>query len=208
MPRRTPLDPALGDAFRVGAGLASGHSASRLRGADLSRPYRGVRMRGGVDGDPPGVRAARAYAPLLRPGDRFSGPTAAALWGAPLPHDAFPVHVTAGPGLGRPRRVGVVGHSGRDVVAASRLGLPVSPPALAFLECAGELSLGELVAIGDHLVLDPRVLDPRDIRPYLPLAELRREVVAAGYRMVRVRSRGLGVDRDETVARLLRAFAR
>ncbi len=185
MPRRTPLDPELGPVFRVEDALAAGHSASRLRGGDLMRPHRGVRMRGAVGREHPAVAAARSYAPLLRPGDRFSGPTAAALWDAPLPYDALPLHVTAGVGLTRPRRRGVVGHEGPPAEPAVRVGLPASRPALAFLECATALSLPALVAVGDHLVLDPRVLDPRDPRPHIALDILRRELADASGRGVR-----------------------
>lgn len=303
MPRRTPLDPELADrAFRVGEAIDLGHSASRLRGADLVRPHRGIRMSIPAQVVSPAVAAARAYAPLLRPGDRFSGPTAAALWGAPLPHDRFPLHVTAGAGLTRPRRPGVVGHDGPAAAALERQALPVSPPAMLLLELAPILDQPDLVAVGDHLVLDPHVLDPLDLRPYLPLHELpnalaalrgkgiraargaaelvregaesRRETLLrllireagfpepqcgalvldtsgrrigwfdlvwperqviveydgdqhrtstyqydrdirrfdrateAGYRVIRVRARGLGPDRDETLARIRRAFAR
>jgi len=208
MTQRTPLDPELDAVFRVADALARGHSASRLRGADLLRPYRGVRMREPAAGSAP-VAAALGYAPLLRPGDRFSGPTAAALWGAPLPHDDHPVHVTAGAGLTRPRRVGVVGHDGPDAAPAIRGGLPVSPPALAFLECAGVLELPDLVAVGDHLVLDPHVLDPHDIRPHLGLAELRAELAARTGRGIRLAREAAelvreGVEsRRETLLRLL-----
>jgi very-short-patch-repair endonuclease len=41
----------------------------------------------------------------------------------------------------------------------------------------------------------------RDIRRFDRASE-------AGYRVIRVRSRGLGADRDETAERLRRAFAR
>ncbi|PZQ89508.1 MAG: hypothetical protein DI534_06745 [Leifsonia xyli] len=198
MPRRTPLDPALGDAFRVGEARAAGFSASRLRGADLLRPHRGVRMRGAAREEHPLVAAARAYAPLLRAGDRFSGSIAAALWGAPLPRGLSALHVTAGPGLTRPRRRGVVGHEGGPDGAVLRDGLPASSPIRAFLECAVELELDDLVAVGDHLVLDPRVLDPHDLRPYCGLDELRREVAAAS---------GRGIRRARLAAVLVRAGA-
>jgi hypothetical protein len=300
MPRKTPLDPRLGAAFRVTDAQRRGHSASRLRGADLERPHHGVRTTAPASTP---LAAARAYAPLLRPGDRFSGPTAAALWGAPLPHDAYPLQVTARPGLTRPRRPGVVGRRSQDAMLAERHGMPVSTPAHTFLECAEVLSPADLVAVGDHLVLDPRVLDPTDPeRPHITLVDLRtalattrgrgvrasraaaalvregaesrretllrllvheaglpepvcghlvhdhdgREIgyfdlvwpelrviaeydgdqhrtsrhqydrdirrfdraTEAGYRVIRVRARGLGPDRDETVARISRALAR
>src|SRR5690606_42147072 len=105
-------------------------------------------MRSPAAGEHPAGAAARGYAPLLRPGDRFSGPTAAALWGAPLQDDTGPLHVTAGPGLTRPRRHGVVGHEGPAAVPEWRGGLPGSPPALAFLEGASSLALAEPVAVG------------------------------------------------------------
>lgn len=157
----------------------------------------------------PLIAAAFAYAPLLRPGDRFSGPTAAALWGAPLPRDDLPTHVTAGGGLTRPRRPGVVGHEGPDASPVLRSGLPASPPALAFLECARVLSLPDLVAIGDHLVLDPHVLDPLDLRPYLTLAALRTELGALPGRGVRAAREAAALVREgaesrrETLLRLL-----
>ncbi|PZQ87442.1 MAG: hypothetical protein DI534_14635 [Leifsonia xyli] len=209
MPRRVPLDPHLASgAFRIADALAAGMGESRLRSRDLERPHHGVRVRAdGAERD--ATTAARHYAPLLRPGDRFSGPTAAALWGAPLPHDAFPVHVTAGSGLTRVRRPGVVGHAGPDAAAALRRALPVSPPALAFLECAGVLALPDLVAVGDHLVLDPRILDPLDLRPHLTLDELRAFLATARGRHVRLARDAAALVRNgvesrrETLLRLL-----
>ncbi len=206
MPRRTPLEPGLGPSFTVAEALALGHSASRLRGGDLERPFRGVRVRRD------GARSAIAgYAPLLRPGDRFSGVTALALWGAP--RAPFPVHVTAAAGRTRPRRLGVIGHDGPRAEPVTRHGLPVSPPALAFLEAAAELRERDLVAAGDHLVLDPRVLDPLDIRPHIGLDELRAHMEAASGRHVRAARRAAarvrtGVEsRAETLLRLLIADA-
>lgn len=204
MPRRVPLDPHLAEsAFRVADALAAGVGAGRLRGPDLARPHSGVRIARAAPRSP-----ARDYVPLLRPGDRFSGPTAAELWGAPLP-SGLPLHVTAGSGHTRPRRPGVVGHNGPDAVSASRAGLPISPPALTFLECAGVLELADLVAVGDHLVLDPRVLDPHDLRPYVDLGDLREFLAAARGRHVRLARRAaelvrVGAEsRRETLLRLL-----
>jgi hypothetical protein len=85
----------------------------------------------------------------------------------------------------------------------------VSSPALAFLECAAVFDFPDLVAIGDHLVLDPRVLDPNDIRPYLTLAELRAELAwrtGRGIRLARAAAalvREGAESRRETLLRLL-----
>jgi hypothetical protein len=166
-------------------------------------------MREGVPEDSPVIAAARGYLPLLRRGDRFSGPTAAAIWGAPLPDDAIPLHITAGRGLTRPRRRGVVGHEGPATEPALRFGLPVSPPELAFLESASVLPMPALVAIGDHLVLDPRVLDPRDERPHIRLGELRSAVAQATGRNIRTARAAAALVREgvesprETALRLL-----
>lgn len=210
MPRRTPLDPALnGRAFRVGEAIELGHSPSRLRGPDLLRPHSGIRMSRAAPTGSPMITAALAYAPLLRHGDRFSGPTAAALWGAPLPHDRFLLHVTAAAGLTRPRRPGVVGREGPDAAPVLRMGLPTTPPALLLLELAQLLEVPDLVAVGDHLVLDPHVLDPLDIRPHLPLGELRASLTAARGRGVRAARAAAALVREgaesrrETLLRLL-----
>lgn len=203
MPRRTPLRSDLPAAFRVADALASGHSPSRLRGGDLERPFRGVRTREHAGATP------HTYAPLLRPGDRFSGVTALALWGAPLPLREFPLHVTATGGRPRPRRRGIAGHEGEFADSDTRLGLPVSAPAVAFLEAASDLRLGDLVAVGDYLVLDPRVLDPRDIRPHIRLDELRGALAAHSGNHVRAARRAAALVREgvesrpETLLRLL-----
>ncbi len=151
---------------------------------------------------------AASYAPLLRPGERFSGSTALVLWGAPLPRGERPLHVT-GSGARRPRRARVVGHRGAPLAPAIRSGLPVSPPEIAFLEAAAELAEHDLVAAGDYLVHDPRVLDPRDIRPHIRLPELLDAVNSATGRHVRAARRGASRVRDgvesrpETLLRLL-----
>lgn len=205
MPRE-PLGPLLrARAFRVAEALEQGVGAGCLRGADLAKPHHGVRIAGDMS-----PTAAHAYAPLLRPGERFSGSTALELWGAPLPSGERPLHVTASGGRTRTRRPGVAGHEeALPHVAAIRHGLPVSSAALAFLEAAAELSLDDLVAAGDYLVHDPRVLDPGDLRPHLTLAELRGSLAASRAPNVRTARRAADLvrpgaeSRPETLLRLL-----
>jgi len=150
--------------FRLEAARAAGLGDGRLRGADLARPFRGVRSAHPVS-------PAAAYAPLLRPGDRFSHTTAAELWPLPLP-TAGAVHVTATPPRNAPRGAGVIGHAARGRIVM-RGGLPVSDPLTLFVELATVLREEDLVAVGDALVLDPAVLDPLDLRPWATLDELR-----------------------------------
>ena len=186
--RQRPIPPALGDVFPVGEALAAGVSRKRLRGNDLQKPFHGIRSSGRSD-------AIDSYVPLLRPGDRFSHTTAAQIWGAPIPgrHD-HSLHVTASRGT-RPRSKNCVGHlsPGRAVL---RRGYPVSDPAQLMIECAALLRLDEVVAIADYLLLDPRILDPIDLRPYALRDELE----------VRFRSsRAYGVRRARQALRLARA---
>jgi hypothetical protein len=182
--------------FAVRAALAAGITAGRLRGRDLDAPFRGVRMdplaqvelsRFGVF---PSARAAgefaalvarcRAYAPLLRPGQFFSHTTAARLWKAPLPTsftDAEPLDVSTLFPQRAPRSEGITGHQAPATARiVERFGLPVCEPSSAWISLARRLGLDDLVAVGDHLVLDPLVLDPSDARPYTTIAQLRAAV--------------------------------
>jgi len=176
------LDPRyLEGAFRVRDALADGITEKRLRSRDLRTPFRGVRVASGAS-----TEAWQDYVPLLRTGDRFSHSTAAEIWGAPLPSPGVAtVHVTARPGYARPRASGVTGHVSSDGLLVSRRGAAVSDPVSTFRELATLLTRDELVAVGDYLVLDPRVLDPHDPRPYVALDDLRAGVVAARGRGIR-----------------------
>jgi very-short-patch-repair endonuclease len=78
--------------------------------------------------------------------------------------------------------MGVIGHTTAREGTVVIGGLPLSDPSCAFLEAATLLNLGELVAVADYLVLDPRVLDPKRQRPVIALRELRGEVFAAAGR--------------------------
>lgn len=177
---RIPIPPELADApFSVAAASSWGLGRGRLAGGDLSRPFHGVRAVG--DHHP-----ALLYAPRLRPGDRFSHTTAAELWGVPLPRrQRGLVHVTAPPGAAWPRSTGIIPHRSGRMDAVRRQGLPASDPLTLFLELAGCLTVPNLVAVGDHLVLDPRVLDPSDARPHMTIDQLMAGVAGASGRGVR-----------------------
>jgi very-short-patch-repair endonuclease len=201
-----PIDASLGTAFRVADALASGASEKRLRARDLSAPFHGVRTSSDVN-------PVRAYAPRLRRGDRFSHTTAAAMWGAPLPRRfEDEVHVAATLAQ-RPRARGCVGHESGPATAVRRGGLPVSDPAQTLIECATLLGLDDLVAIADHLVLDPHVLDPLDLRPYVTLPSLGARLATSRGHGVRIARRALALTREgvespmETRLRLLLARA-
>ena len=101
----------------------------------------------------------------------------------------------------------------RDPAVGMRHGLPASDPTSTWLALAPTTPIDELVAIGDHLILDPRVLDPYDIRPYLTLDALTRATdhftgrgaVAGAAALAQLRQ---GAEsRPETLVRLILARA-
>lgn len=164
--RARPLTPMLGPAFTVAQARTAGESAERLRRADLAAPHRGVRTRGTLP-------HWAAYAPALRPGERFSHSTAAEIWGAPLPWSLRgEVHTTVGPRQSRAKGANVVGHQSPRVGMTVRDQVPVSRPVDVLLELAPSLDVHDLVAVGDYLVLRPRFVDPRDPRPHTSIADL------------------------------------
>lgn len=212
MPRHEPLPPDFsGRAFSVSRALAAGIPYGQLRGARLERPYHGVRV---PDGNPPTLLArCTAYAQRLLPGQFFSHVTAAQLWGIPLP-DAFAadesLHVSSVAPQRPPRTRGVVGHELRDASVTHRFGLPLADPVNCWVQLAAAgLPEAELVVAGDHLILDPVVLDPLDQRPYASIEELRaclQNSRAAGKRAAAAALHRVAAgaeSRPETLLRLL-----
>ena len=215
--------------FAVAAALAAGITPDRLRGRDLERPFHGVRVdpAGQVELSKFGVFASarasgefaaliaqcRAFAPRLRAGQFFSHTTAARLWKAPMPTSfelGEPLDVSVRAPARAPRARGTQGHQGMATARIhDRFGLPVADPASTWISLGKRLAHDDLVAVGDHLVLDPLVLDPADPRPYLSLAHLRSEVQRGSGWGVRAAASALphvreGVEsRPETILRLV-----
>ena len=179
MPRRVRIPPALTRApFSVSDAREAGVGERRLKSADLRRPFYGVRTLAPIRADDELTRVidrCREYAPRLLPGQFFSHLTAARLWGIPLPtrfSDAELIHVTSTAPMNAPRGRGVSGHVANDAATAERHGLPVSSAEQTWIELASLLSLDDLTAAGDALVLDPVVFDPYDSRPFTTVAAL------------------------------------
>lgn len=164
-----------GAAFSVRDGLAAGVGPGRLRGDDLARPFRGARV--AESGPLSLIGLCQAYRARSPESHVFSHTTAAALWNAPLPaaiEGERMLHVaTLGPGA-LPRAAGVIGHRVRTRAAsvALRHGLPVIDPATTWLQLAGILRPDDLVAVGDHFVLDPAVPTRGERRPFVLLPDL------------------------------------
>ena len=180
MPKHIPLPPELQRGpFTFHETRDNPLGAGRLRGNDLARPFRGIRV-------PVGKSAAvrtifldqcSAYAPLMSDGRFFSHTTAARLWDAPLPTEFLPgerLHVSSVAPLPAPRMVGIVGHQSSQMAATSvRHGFRTSGAVETWLQLGASVSREELVSIGDYLVHDPVVLNPLDVRPFTSIAALR-----------------------------------
>lgn len=127
-------------------------SPSRLRSADLSQPFRGVRS--STPATTVRERATALHA-VLPDTAVFSHTTAAAIHGAPLPAavESGPLHVTVGRPNRASRRAGVVWHEATAPLAWTSVGgLRVASPSVAYCQLGSLLSVGDLVAVGDFLV--------------------------------------------------------
>jgi hypothetical protein len=190
MPRRPrPLPESLGDAFSVAAARAAGVSPNRLRTKDLESPFHGTRARitpegsaTNAEGDPPPspwelarrVEARRAgiFGTALSSHMFFAGRTAAVLQGAPIdpgPHLVVGVFTP----VRAPRHRGVRGVKVAPALANLRThdGLRMTTPATTWAMLAPELTVRELVTLGDSFVRIPR--DSRGtLQPHRRLATI------------------------------------
>lgn len=155
--------------------LAAGMSVKQLRGARFAIPSRGIRV--------PLVEnmslAARVQAvSWVTDGSAISHVTAAKVWGFPLPvwmEADDSVHVSRPMGSAVARRKGITGHRAAlrpgEVVVFS--GVRLTSRLKTWLDLAAELSVEDLVVIGDHLVRVPRPRYESRARPYAEIRDLR-----------------------------------
>ncbi|MGB3910632.1 MAG: hypothetical protein WBL06_09200 [Pseudolysinimonas sp.] len=136
--------------FRVRDALAKGISAGALRSQDLAAPFQGVRC---VTAPRDAVAWCHAYATKMRPDAAFCGPSAARLWGMPLPASVpgDVVHVSSPHSGPRPTGRGVRGYQhDPDNVDIWDLGpLRVFSPIQTWLSLGRMLDLPDLVAAAD-----------------------------------------------------------
>jgi very-short-patch-repair endonuclease len=155
MPSRVPLpQPFVDDPFSYQAGRDAGLSHKRLRGADVSHPFRGTRD---PRPDESVARLCATYATQMDDRAFFSSVTAAQLMSIPLPQrlaGSRAIHVA----IVSPHRglegVRVIGHKVQLMGGDSwtREGLILSTPARAWCELGILLSIPELVAAGDFII--------------------------------------------------------
>lgn len=182
-----PLPRDLLPAFRRTDAIAHGVGAWRLRGADLERSFRGVR----IVNEGPGIqldqdegthagelwrrrqlRTARAYSLVMPHHYFFCGVTAAAIWELPIPEqkwiselrpgakdsaDSIEVGVLAPTRI--PRVTGVTARQFQPHMAAIREhnGMRVLDPASIWATVGPRLKLPDRVALGDAIVRAPRI---------------------------------------------------
>lgn len=186
MNRRAPLPrPITAQAFATHEARAFGVSRGRLRAADLRHPHHGVHAAFDAIGADDTLGRCRLILPALGPAQLFSGRTAAALWGMPLPWVSGPPMlevITAGGGAAM-RRPGVLGSRTSLVLERRDVdGVPVITPAEAWCRlAAGPQPLGHrwLVATADYLLSGRRGERGR-ARPLATRAELETAVVDRG----------------------------
>ncbi|HET7801971.1 MAG TPA: hypothetical protein VFL38_16220 [Humibacillus xanthopallidus] len=146
--------------FTLAEARAAGLTRWQVEGRRFQRVVTGVYVAADVELTTP-LRAAAAL--LVCPGGAVvSHHTAAALWGAVVPHSPD-VHVSV-PGQRRVDVRGVRAHRPTVVPPTSvRRGLPVTSPERTFLDLASVLDLVDLVVLGDSLV-HARVTSPAALR--------------------------------------------
>jgi len=130
--------------------IAAGIEPRLLRGSQFRRIFRGVYVAAGSS-DTPMLRAAAALLPYAGTDAFASHATAARVHGVPLP--ALPdEHVTVLRAGERRRHADVRVHVSRNAEVLQVGGVRVSSYAQMFVEMAGQLSLVDLVVVGDNLV--------------------------------------------------------
>ena len=173
MPRPpAPLPEPLSHApFSVAAAHRDGLGRARLRAADLSAPFHGVRT---TERPADVVKLARAYAPLLGPTQYFSHLTAARIHGLRMPSGSpeKELHVTSVAPQRASRAEGVVGHRATHSSVVEVNGLPVSDAVSTWSDLASMLSARDLVVMGDGLV--------ERLRPRATIQSLTEAVAACG----------------------------
>jgi hypothetical protein len=168
MRRKAPLPRQLGSTFGVKAARAAGVTRGRLRAADLRTSFRGARsVEDGASADEARpdtfdamrqriVQRCRDYLPVAPVEFRFSGVTAAVLYGVPLPARVIrstTLEVAVPLRAQRPRRAGITGRRLATLPdPVLRQGMPVVPAEQLWLQLASVLSLDELIIAGDYLV--------------------------------------------------------
>lgn len=169
-PKPLPRDTAT--SFTTQAAKSLGITSRRLRAGDIVQPLRGVNTLAAHELSL--AELCRTVQLRLHESARFSGITAAALRGVPLPRFAEQsgeLHIAVARPHRAPQGVGMRGHSylTRPGDTITQAGLRISSPERTWCELAAILPLLDLVAAGDFLIYHR-----------LPFTSLKRLVDASG----------------------------
>ncbi len=190
-----PLPGCLGATFTTSEARAAGVSSRRLAGPDIERVVRGVYRR--IDfgaGDASDLHPAERWRQLqftkacavlraLSHGQYFSHATAAVILGLPVPHRADnDIDAACSADRWVSRAPGVRSHRlapGLVRVGIAR-GLPTASPADVWAMLGDELSLPDLVALGDAVIRRPRIPGTQRLEraPLATLADLEAVITA------------------------------
>lgn len=210
----SPLPPHLGESFSCADALQAGVTRRRLRAKDHEAPFHGARLR--RDPAPPlpqrddeplardraqrtrVLRLARAFREVMQPHAFLAGRTAAVVYGAPIEHtDELEVAVLAP--ARAPRRRGIRGMKVAPALAKVREheGLRVSSPASTWAMLAADLSVRELVVLGDAFVRVPRDGSGRRLpkEQLATIAQLQRAIEAGPRRGIHRLREAIGLIR-------------
>ena len=176
--------PELNTAFRVSAGGGAGLTADQVRSARLVSPTRGTRCR--ADADDPELARASGVLLACRSHAVLCDVSAARHWGLPLPpwivfdDRARLMSVAAPRGENRAQRANVRGR--RLTLPADQLtchsGLNLTNPARTWLDCAEQMPIAYLVAMGDA-ALRRRLVSTDELSAMVAWARRRRGVLNA-----------------------------
>jgi hypothetical protein len=194
---------------------------ARMSGPDFLPVFHGVRAVAGGPGDWRGMPddealriRCRALRLVTNPGTFFGGITAARLWGLPLPRRWVleePMHTLIWYPEQAANRAGVIGRqiNDRNAHRVEVHGLPTVDLPTLFCHLGMLLSVPDLVAVGDAMILDPVIPAAGPPRPFVRLEELQERVALYRVRGKRTAARALELvrpgaeSRPETLLRLL-----
>jgi len=192
----SPLpDELLAGSFTSAIAAGSGVSRKRQRQPDVVIPSRGIRIPlHGTSAAPANLRAYTA----LDNSSALTHHSGGMIWALGLPpwlEEDWRIHIARGRSDGKPRRRNVVGHrltfQPGEVVMYD--GVRVTSPARTWLDLAGLLTVDELIAAGDSVVVAHGPDFPRPKEPLASIGDLRR-MIASHPGMRGVKTARLAID--------------
>ncbi|MBK4347181.1 DUF559 domain-containing protein [Lacisediminihabitans changchengi] len=140
--------------FRVRDAIAAGVEANDLRGRRWNRTVHSIRS---TEPDLDFIARCRLFALRMPPTAAFSHSTAAQLLGFPVPwrlERSSDLHIVIPAPARGPHATHIRGHrlSLRDQDILAQEGLRMTAPPRTWCDLASQLSVHELVAVGDHLI--------------------------------------------------------